>query len=824
MIVLSNSVFASYLNSSNTLFCYDFESDATDFYGNNDGVIVGNPTYTAGKSGNMIHLDGNDYINTTVTGGEINKNTNFTYIGYYYIDNWYNGVGNNDNMFGYYDGGNRVEITQIQDNDFRSHIGDGAGTIYTETNDNNADDNMYIMVTYRYFIDSGGTSNLTTCYNSTCFSSSGAVTEFTNSNYYIYIGASHRSPLQAIDGKMDTAFMTTQYLSNDNITDIYNSGTGFNCSQLNQSYTPPPTNPYQYVKIINRYNGSNIEGVNVTLNNSLWNLTQSDGIAYFENVSGNHTFTATITNYFDVSGLAVENQTVTYNTSQSQINFSCIEKITNTTLTCINGTIYPNANDYNFTINVTGYYPVTQSATITALDNYTINVTGFYSSNITLINNFIGGIGNDTTQCNYTIQTGAYTENVIGPNGTNAGLINGTYNLTADCDNYAYSNQTLLVNASVHNVTFDLYPSNSIDIYIYDETSGISLNGTNITVTRILGANQTVNYTSTGTISYQNLTAGNYTFSFYGDDYPSRSYAVEIGNKTYQTLNVYLLANSTDAVIFTFEEYNSNAIIEGVTFQISKVINGTDTILTVLTSDITGRVQFYFDTIERYCFVASKTSYTTKEFCLNPIIFNAYTIKLQSSVNLSTGDDYEGLLIDYISPFRYWNNQNNTVTFSFASPKGDLTNYGYNATYGATTLTKTGTNAYGSILTGQLEILGAQYGDKVTVYHWYKKSSDTEYHTFKSIYDIYGYNATSQSLTDNPPSDYGLGEFEKSLFSVIITLLVAGAGALFGGAMAGGLLGVFMFGWLMYVGFLNFWVGAISLILLFVTVAWGGTK
>lgn len=583
--------------------------------------------------------------------------------------------------------------------------------------------------------------------------------------------------------------------------------------------------PFSKVKITNKWNSSNLENVNVTLSNGLSNLTNINGIASF-NITGNLNFNATLNNYFLIIGVTSENNTIIYNISQSEISFDCYEKITNNSLTCVNNTIYPNANIYNFTIGVNNYYDVTQEETITALDNKTISFNNFYSSNLTFLNNFITGPGNDNTSCLYNIEGVTYpsfNEVVNGSNASTIGLINGSYTIIVDCLQYAYSYANVTITETTQNVTFDLYTTNSIDIFIFDETTGLLINTTNITITKILGVDQEENITSTGTISYMDLIAGNYTFDFAGEFYPSRTYTVTIGNKTYQTLNVYLLANSTDAVIFNFQEFSSNVVIEGVTLQISKIINGTDTLIAVLTSDITGNTQFYFDTIGRYCFVASKTNYQSKSFCLNPIIFSSYKIRLETSVDLSTGDDYEEILIEF-TPKRYWNNQNNTITFTFANPKGALTNYGFNATYNFTTVTASGTNAYGGTITQELEITGAEYGDKVILEYYYKKSGDSEFRTFKEIYEIYGYSPTQDSLLDNPPDDYGLGEFEKTLISVSITLLVAGASAFYGGPLAGGVMALFIMAYLMYVSFLNFWVGIISIILLFIVVTWRSQK
>ena len=624
----------------------------------------------------------------------------------------------------------------------------------------------------------------------------------------------------AYDGTLDECFVYNRFLNSSERTAIY-TATQNPYVALSANFT---------ITARSEYNNSNtLTNFSALINGTIYSTTngtiitpynQSQGLIFNITLSSTNWFNTTYNLYNISSNLAGS-------LNQSIISFGCYQKITNNVLTCVNGTINQDANTYNFTVGVNGYYNVTQEETINALDNKTISFNGFYNSNLTFSNNFITGPGNETLVCNYTI-TGitypSYSENVIGPNSSSVGLINGTYNITADCPDYAYSYETIIINDTTESVTFDLYTTNSIDISIFDETTGASLNGTNITVTKILGAVQEVNITSTGTISYSELTAGNYTFNFEGDDYPQRSYSVSIGNKTYQTLNVYLLANTTDKVIFAFEEYNSNQVIEGITLQISKVINGTDTLIAVLTSDITGRTQFYFDTTERYCFIATKTSYTTKTWCLDPIIFTSYTIKLQTSVSLETGDDYEEILIDW-TPKQFWNNVNNTIIFTFANPRGSLTNYGFNATLdNGTSVSASGTNAYGEVINKVLPIANSQYGDKVTLYYYYKKSGDAEYRTFKLIYNIYGYNATTDSLLDNPPEDYGLGEFEKTLISVGITVLVGGAGAYFGGALAGGVMALFMFVWLIYIAFLNFWVGIISIILLFIIISWRSTQ
>lgn len=614
-----------------------------------------------------------------------------------------------------------------------------------------------------------------------------------------------------INGYIDVYKLYNRPLTQLEVVNLYNCNDINSCDIQANNFTVTAISNYSDITINNF--SVNIDGVdyNTTTGSIITHILDNSTELYNITLTSNEWFNKTYP-YYNVSS------NLEASLIQSELSFACYEKVSGNSLTCDNSTIInPDAGVYNWTLGVTDYYNILYNTIITPLQNETLQVNNFYSTNLTFNPIFVTGPGAGT--CNYTVQgitSPGFSETV---NANYTGLINGSYNVTVDCENYAYSHESILINEVEETLNFSLYTSNSIDITIYDETSGALINGTNITVTKTLGSTQTQNITSSGSISYQYLTAGNYTFSFEGSNYPKRTYSVQIGNKTYQTLKVYLLQNSTDAVIFTFLEYQSNEVIEDTTLQISTVINGSDTLIAVLTSDITGKTQFYFDTTSKYCFVASKTNYQTKSFCLDPIIFNTYTIRLETSVELSTGNAFEEVLVDY-TPKSYWNNQNNTITFTFANPEGSLTSYGFNATYNGSTVSASGSNAYGEVITTDLEILGAEYGDKVIVHYYYKKSGDDDYKTQKLIYEILGYDSASDSIQDNPPGDYGLGIFVSTLISVIIVLLVSGLASFFGGVVAGGLMALLMFAWLMKIDFLNFWAGIISVIILFVVVSW----
>ncbi len=316
----------------------------------------------------------------------------------------------------------------------------------------------------------------------------------------------------------------------------------------------------------------------------------------------------------------------------------------------------------------------------------------------------------------------------------------------------------------------------------------------------------------------RNLTAGNYNISFNTDNWTINTYALTLANRSYMTLNAYLIESEYNSV-FTFKDVETGAILPGVTFAVSRDILGVPTLIQTLISDITGRIKLYYTPDIEYSFVSSLTDYDLKTFNLNPIIFASYNVWLTpSSSGSDDTSDYAGVNID-ISPSVYYNELNNTIGILFYAPEGNLQAYNFNATYKTTSVTDSGTNAYGEQLNATLEITNASITDKVKLTYTYQLSTGA-WKTYTLYYLIRNGDGLSGTAGANQGENYGLSLLERVLILMFIVSLVAGILYLVAGIEASGVVAFGLLGYFAYIGFVTPWVIIPSMVLMFIGIAW----
>lgn len=612
--------------------------------------------------------------------------------------------------------------------------------------------------------------------------------------------------------------------------------------------TPSTSTPNFSVTLKNSWNSGSINTFNITIWNgsvtyyfntsngtletnissnssSLWNISYySNGFfnnSYFDvNVSSNHQ------GLLNQSIINISARNIIDNSTYS--NFSVIFNGTtfcNTTTTnCINFPLEGSYWAYLLPNDVSGFHPSNTSVTITALDNKTItiyahehyiNVTARdYDTNAT-INTFnvtINSYNRTDIRSNYTT-TGNAT----------LGVIHDTYLLSIDAEGYAlYNNE---VNISITNdtqYTFYLFKENGVSITIYNESNGEILNNTNVTIyTYIDTVLIYTNITSTGNITFYNLTPENYTFRFEAENFAVKEYYVEVGNRSFQYLDAYMLQTAYSTIFTFIDSINANAL-EGVTLIIQRYINGSLEVVSSLTSDITGRVSFSYETNTPYYFTASLTNYTVKQFTLNPILFSSYTVQLVQTSTVTYTSDYSGVTIVY-TPSYFINNQENTLSFTFASPVGKLSSYGFNVTYNGTTQSATDNNAYGSIISTTINITNAEINDVANVIYYYT-TSDGATNSYAFNLEITDFSSGAYTIFSNKGETYGLGDLERALIVEVIIIIIVGTGSLFISGFVGALLGLFVLGFFAYMGFVTWWVTYPTMLFLFIYIVWGASK
>lgn len=537
-------------------------------------------------------------------------------------------------------------------------------------------------------------------------------------------------------------------------------------------------------------------------------LTQTDVDALYNSGSGYNPYSPASSNFTITAKTYSGQQLLVYNATVNGTNYQTTD-----------GTIVTNisSDSGNFNVDI---------AAFDSLSNFSTTISNWNTANTLLFNYSILRVDAENARTSVAINnfnisaiTGQFNQTTTGT--TDFFVNTGTLNATVSSLGYAPDNRLVSIAADGLNTqTFSLYAENSVLVNIYNATTGLKITSQSVNVYFLDGeTTENSGTTSTGEYFASGLNATTYTVRLESNGFQTTEYTVTVGENSFQTLNVYMSQNSENQEIFTIKNRNTGAIIEDATVSVQKFINGSYILVASLTSDISGRVSFYYDENIKYRFTISASGYQTRTFELNPIIFSSYNIWLTPLVSVEpTNNDKFSL---YFEPTEYVNNANNSIEYFFTSPGGYFEVFGFNATYDTTTVANESLNAYGARLTQNLEITGASVGDRVKVIYYYQLTNGTmqiETHYFT----ITGLN-TSGGTWDNVNDDYDLGLFERVLIITVIVFLVSGAAFVFGGITASGLIAEFILGYFIKTGFLGTLTPFLlipPMIFIFLIVAW----
>ena len=510
---------------------------------------------------------------------------------------------------------------------------------------------------------------------------------------------------------------------------------------------------------------------------------------------------------------------------QAYASFSCLELYTNDTLTCAQpGPHIRKAGSFTDDVNVTGYYPVSYSYTLSALDNETFNVEGFYDHQLTINASDYNGtaLTNFTLSVESTISSFNVTDNNTGT--VVLPLVQGyLYNVTISQNvpegvdrNNSVESETFNITTSSESYQFNLtFPR--LFINVYDEQTNLFVTDEPTTITFSKGNSSFSLNTTTGRLNLTGLDAiesGSYSVLFENSAYNPRTYSLTYSRTYAQTLNAYLVPLSAPSTIFTIEDSQSRSPVEGATVTIQRYVNGTLTTVLTRDSDITGRVGFDYIPDRRYEFTIAKTGYATRSFNLDPILFSSYTILLEPSVSFGEiGGDFSGVSIIF-STNRFTESQTNNLTLSFSDSTGGLVSYGYNVSTTTTgqLTSQSGSNAYGSILPSSFAIPDVPLHDQLRVTYYYERS-DGIVRTFTTSYSITQVNAyQNQTWVNNRQIAENIAPLDRAAIVVIATGALSALAFTFVGLGGASLSAIVLLGFFAYSGFINGWIVAISII------------
>lgn len=400
----------------------------------------------------------------------------------------------------------------------------------------------------------------------------------------------------------------------------------------------------------------------------------------------------------------------------------------------------------------------------------------------------------------------------------------GNYSLYFFATNYSVgpeNNATVEITTNSKNYTHYLYSNNSIVVNIYSQTNG-SLILSNIS-TEFIGTVYRQNYTTTGRTYQDNIPDGIYDIQLSGTGFLTNIYTTTVTDSSTQTINAYLLLNSTTygTVVFTIYDIETGAVISGASIGAYKFVNGTRVLVESHYTDITGRAQFNYIPSSNYQFIVSNTGYTAETFLLSPVIFSSYDIKLRRISSYPSDMIFSGVSV-YYTPKSF--NKNTTTPFSiyFYAANGTLSSYNYTLSYPGGSGTGTGTNSQGGSFSHNMVL-----AQSITTYAYanltycYTKV-DTAPNCFTVQTQIGGYSGRG-TLAGIATDNYGMGVFESTFLVTIIAVIMGGIGALALGPIVGGLVGLLVFVLFASAGFITWWIVVPSLVVgLFLILRGGG--
>jgi hypothetical protein len=363
-------------------------------------------------------------------------------------------------------------------------------------------------------------------------------------------------------------------------------------------------------------------------------------------------------------------------------------------------------------------------------------------------------------------------------------------------------------------------------IRIYDEKTGTLINQ-NISIvfsnfdTEIQGSTTNGSF-YVGSTSPLALNFSTWTVAFGGANYTTRLYTITYTNYLEQTLNAYL-TNSSGYTQLTIKDLSNGDVIEEAFITMYRIINGSWQTLESKYSDVTGKSQFYYSSDVNYKFFVSKVGYENYVFYLNPILFSSYEVNLNPSATIDYEIDYDKLAIIY-SPQTFQNNQNTSFNFIISSPNGTLSGYGFNVTYpflgGTQSYATSGANAIGGQLSGYVNVTGASISDMVRLNYYYISTlgGRRNFTVFLSISDT---SYSNNTFVSNRSKTYGLTIFERIFIITLVIVFFCGLIFFIGYPVAGGLLGLCLWMYSVYIGFVPLWAILPSCLMGFFALAWG---
>lgn len=340
-------------------------------------------------------------------------------------------------------------------------------------------------------------------------------------------------------------------------------------------------------------------------------------------------------------------------------------------------TLRVRAGSYNITANSTSHFNISDVFNVNALQEKYINLSGAGTIKLTI--NATVVITREKI-LNFTIKlnkTNAPNQNYSNNITTEIGLItyyliNGTYGVNFESDNYASQFISLTLNSSdnIWNHTFQIYTTNSINFSFYDEILGktLLLNSSPVFVKIVSNIYSTNFSTTNGTFFIDLLTPADYRVSYSTIKYKQRDYFFTLKNRSHNVLDLYLLSltNSTD-VIFEIKDESGN-FLEDATLSLKRYYVDSNSYITVAMAKTNREGQSVLDVDfddAYYQILATYGAFSTNTQG-SKIFSTTITLRIDTLTDPFVHIDSINRIISNIS----FNNLTQTFSYYFSDPDG----------------------------------------------------------------------------------------------------------------------------------------------------------
>ena len=410
------------------------------------------------------------------------------------------------------------------------------------------------------------------------------------------------------------------------------------------------------VQAIDLYDRATVNNFTVFMSNSTATLTNTteNGELKFGGLINLTTYTVNITSndsggYFNNTAQVFVNLSSTHVFSiyQSELVVNATEIISKAIITDFNISVplqFNQSNGSGFaalllrqgTYTVEGatadHLNTTDSVTLAPLTRTTLTLEfGTGQFNITAKEFFV-----DTVIDDFSIVIGSREfDNIQVRNSTSGfvaiNLINGNYSLNVSASGFVTRNHNVTFTGE-QNLTSVLFADNSIFLRVFDETTGLLIDYSNVSV-RLAAPliPVSLNFTSTnGTFNEKGFVSGTYDLRISSLDgvYPTRQFIVSFSAGSHVSLDAYLL-NSSDATdIEFFVRDPTDKLVEGANLLVTTQINNSFVTIGQDTTDFAGRVVFPLKTTTQYTVQINADSFNTKIITVTPGSDTTFTIYL----------------------------------------------------------------------------------------------------------------------------------------------------------------------------------------------------